>query len=214
MGKRIAILFLLLCLPLAAGGESVSGQSYQTFETYYKDDLIFINENANRHLLPLVIASSASEVGDGRMFYQIMGDVLSMVIRTDPSGKVIERCEITLTAPSGMEVGNAVYNDFAISGYHSYALLMAMDASPNAYDRYAMVTMVEDGLKQNGGAFSVQVGVYALNCQRQNGAMYMVFDNALSAPAPAVTGGETPAAGTEPTPAPIDMPEDEGAGMG
>ena len=212
MTKRLLILLLCLLLPLSAAGDVVSGQSYQTFETYYKDDLIFINENANRHLLPLVIASSASEVGDGRKFYQILGDVLSMTIRTDPSGEIIERCEITLTAPAGMELGNAVYNDFAISGYHSYALLMAMDVSASAYDRYAMVGMVEDGLKQGGGTFAAQVGVYGLRCQNQNGAVTIVFDNALSTPVTIID--VSPSDQATPTPGPLDAPEDEGAGMG
>lgn len=211
MRKRLMILLLLLLLPAAARGEGVSGQAYRTFEEYYKDDLVFINENANRHLLPLVIASSSSQVGDGRKFYQILGDVLSMTIRTDPSGEVIERCEITLTAPAGMELGNAVYNDFAISGYHSYALLMAMDVSASAYERYAMVTKVEEGMKRNDGVYSVQVGVYALNCQRQNGTVSIVFDNALSAPADPAWGS-TPAA--DQTPSPVEMPVDEGAGLG
>lgn len=31
-----------------------------------------------------------------------------------------------LTAPAGMSYGTSEYNDFVTSGYHSYALLMAM----------------------------------------------------------------------------------------
>lgn len=213
MFKRVWILLLCLALPWAARGESVSGQPFVVFETYYKDDLVFINENANRHLLPLVIASHASEVGDGRMFYEILGDVLSMTIRTDPSGTVIERCEIILTAPAGMEIGNAVYNDFAISGYHSYALLMAMDISPDAYSRYAMVTAVEEGLKRGGGAYAAQVGVYGLNCQSENGTVTIVFDSAISGPLLPGAEAGTPD-GSQETPAPIEMPEDEGAGLG
>ena len=57
---------------------------------------------------------------------ELLGDVLRVTIRLDQSNKVIETCEIVLTAPPGMSYGTSEYNDFTTSGYHSYALLMAM----------------------------------------------------------------------------------------
>ena len=66
----------------------------------------------------------------GHRMYELLGDVLRVTIRLDQSNQIIERCEIVLTAPAGMSYGTSEYNDFVTSGYHSYALLMAMHTAP------------------------------------------------------------------------------------
>lgn len=222
MIKRRSIAVILLVLlsqavfVCSALGQAISGQAYETFASYYEDDINFINQNANRHLLPLAIATSKSETGDGRMYYKIFGDVLSMEMRTDPVGGIIEMCQIIIIAPQGMEVGNAVYNDFAISGYHSYALLMAMHTDPDPVQRYELVTTVEQGLSQSSnGSFTTQLGQYSLICTSTNGTVTLTFENTMAAPmnGDVATDGEggtdaTPEGGNE------SAPIDEGAGMG
>lgn len=211
----LILLLLGLCSPAQAA--TLSGQAYETFAAYYTENVTFINDNTGRHLLPLTISSSKSEDGDGRMYYRIYGDVLSMEIRTDPTAKIIEMCQIIVTAPSGMELNNAIYNDFAISGYHSYALLMAMDASTDPAQRYELVPLVEQGLAQAEGAYTVQIGVYTLSCTSDNGTVTLTFEHALTIGDdaedaegdPSITDGMT-----VPEDEGITMPEDEGANMG
>lgn len=221
--RRVTCLVIVLILGLCntAIGATISGQAYETFATYYTENVTFINDNTGRHLLPLTISSSKSEDGDGRMYYRIFGDVLSMEVRTDTTGKIIEMCQIIVTAPSGMELNNAVYNDFAISGYHSYALLMAMDASGDPAQRYALVPLVEQGLAQAEGSYSVQIGVYLLTCTSQNGTVTITFEHALAASddtsgEPSDDTSDEPSDEDEPSSITDDMtvPEDEGAGLG
>lgn len=211
--RLLTFLLALLCALPSQGCAGISGQRLETFKQYYEDDLTFINDNANRHLLPLSMARRQSGERDGRLYYEIFGDVLSLTVRTDPTGEVIELCQIIVTAPAGMAVGNAVYNDFAISGYHSYALLMAMDSQADAYDRYAMVNMVESGLQASEGSYATQIGVYALTCTRANATVVMTFENTQ---AESFAPGDAPAEQTPPEYIPEAIPEgdDEGAGLG
>ena len=115
----------LACL-IGAQAATISGRGYEDFEASYADNLDFINENTGRHLLPLVLAKGDANTDGGHRMYELLGDVLRVSIRLDQSNQVIERCEIVLTAPAGMSYGTSEYNDFVTSGYHSYALLMAM----------------------------------------------------------------------------------------
>lgn len=199
MRKLLCMVFLLL-LPAAALAQGARGQQIDVFLAYYEENVSFINQNTGRHLLPLVFASSKSQEGDGRMVYQSFGDVLNVTVRTDPSKEMVEMCQIILTAPSGMEIGNAIYNDFTSSGYHSYALLMAMDGNADPAKRYELVTRVEEGMKQNNGAFMTLEGAYNLTCTNLSGTVTLIFDSSLPA--------ETNEPATEET-----LP-DEGAGMG
>ena len=190
---------------------------YDVFQSNYQENIQLINDSLNRHLLPLAMASATSGEGDGRLLYQIFGDVLSLTVRTDPSGEIIEMCQIMLTAPQGMEIGNAVYNDFANSGYHSYALLMAMDTAATAVERYGLVTAVEEGLKAGEGSYTAQIGNYALTCSSVQGTVTMTFENTLL-PAAEEEGQEqdAPEEGTpeeEGEPLPMES-TDEGAGLG
>lgn len=221
--RRVTCLVFVLILGLCgtAMGATISGQAYETFAAYYTENVTFINDNTGRHLLPLTISSSKSEDGDGRMYYRIFGDVLSMEVRTDTTGKIIEMCQIIVTAPPGMELNNAVYNDFAISGYHSYALLMAMDASGDPAQRYELVPLVEQGLAQTEGSYSVQIGVYLLTCTSLSGTVTITFEHALTAndyTSNEQIDGDEPSSMTDGMTVPEDdgmtVPEDEGAGMG
>ncbi len=176
MKRILALLLVFVLMQSCAAAQELTGQRYSTFVEYYSQNITFLNDNTGRHMLPLVIASSQSDERDGRMIYQIFGDVLSLWIQTDTSGEIIEMCEITLTAPSGMTYGDATYADFQVSGFHNYALLMAMHTGTDAYDRYELVTAVEEGLLESD-YFSKQVGVYALDCTRLNNSVVLAFVN-------------------------------------
>ncbi len=176
MKRILALLLVFVLMQSCAAAQELTGQRYTTFVEYYSQNITFLNDNTGRHMLPLVIASSQSDARDGRMIYQIFGDVLSLWIQTDTSGEIIEMCEITLTAPSGMTYGDATYADFQVSGFHSHALLMAMHTGTDAYDRYDLVTSVEEGLLESD-YFSKQVGVYALDCTRLNNSVVLAFVN-------------------------------------
>ncbi len=179
MRRRLPVFLLLCLLPALLAGSalasSVSGQSYDTFAKYYKADVSFINDNDNRHLLPLVIAKDLDPLHEGALIYSLMGDTLQLTVLTDPSGLVIESCTITLTAPQGLEYGTALYNDFAISGYQSYALLMAMHTDPDPARRYSLVTEVVEGMSVGNGTYERQLGVYTLTCTRQNNVAELKF---------------------------------------
>ncbi|MDD3334359.1 MAG: hypothetical protein PHI98_02470 [Eubacteriales bacterium] len=204
----VGLILLLLLGSSVALGATLSGISYNSFLASYEENITFINENTGRHLLPLGITKRDSGEGDGRTVYEITGEVLSLTVRTDPTGGIVEMCQMVLTAPAGMEIGNAAYNDFTTSGYHSYALLMAMDVASTPAERYALVQKVEEGLKQSEGSFTTQIGLYALVCTNTSGTVTLSFENS------AVVAPESTAESIESeTPAP-DENTDEGAGMG
>lgn len=208
----VALLICLAALPACAG--SISGQRYETFLAYYEENLAFINDHANRHLLPLVIAKRTSGEKDGRLYYEIFGDVLSVTIRTDPSGEVVEACQIVMTAPQGMEYGDALYNDFTTSGYHSYALLMAMQSDPDPARRYELVSAVENGLAEGDGQFTTQLGVYTLHCARVENSVTLSFDNAQVDPAKTPEPEAEPGQEGSPATDPDAVDTDQGAGLG
>lgn len=191
----LGLVCVILSGNLAANASPTSGQGYGTFSQYYKDDISFINENDNRHLLPLVIARRASEVNDGYVYYELLGDILTAVLTVNPSTGIIESCIITLTAPSGMEYGTATYNDFAISGYHSFALLMAMHADSVPARRYELVTDVVNGMAAGDGSYSRQLGVYTLTCTRIDNVAVLEFQKSRAsetlAPEESLSPGDT-----------------------
>lgn len=191
-------LALLLMITGTACAQSVTGITYDDFLTRYADNLDFINDNASRHLLPLIPAKRDAGWNDGRLFYEIFGDVLSLSIRTDASGDVIEECVITLSAPPDMSYGSSVHRDFTTSGYQSYGMLMAMAAGETAYDRYQLVVDVESGLIAGNGVFGKQIGVYFLEATSLDGTVTMRFTNATAAPTPSPVPVATPT----PEPAP------------
>ena len=193
------LLASLACLSRASTA-TISGRGYEDFEASYADNLTFINENTGRHLLPLVLAKGDANADGGHRMYELLGDVLRVTIRLDQSNKVIEKCEIVLTAPPGMSYGTSEYNDFTTSGYHSYALLMAMHTAADPAVRYGLVTAVNDGLLAGEGNYTTQVGVYTLTCTRADNVATLTFENTLAVtPEPEATPDGADAA-----------PEDEG----
>lgn len=193
---------LALCA-LCAHADGV-GQTYKAFEASYAENIVFINENTGRMLLPHNLTKDYDS--RARRFYRIQSGALSMEMHMDDSGERIATCLITLTAPAGMTYGDAQYRDFATAGYHSYALIMAMSDAATVADRYGLVEQVNWGIKQYGGAFDTECGDYRLTCKSENGVATMLFENALLVP-------QTP----EPAePAPEmdiideDVPEEEG----
>ncbi len=202
--KRILALLCIVLLLAPAGALALTGQNYKTFQTYYTANVDFINKNDNRHLLPMLLSQRNSGKDDGRTYYDLLGDVLSVSVVTDAQG-VIESCSITLTAPANMEYGSAVYNDFAISGYHSYAFLMAMDTHTDPAQRYQLVSDVVEGLKSGGGFYSRQLDAYTLTCTRGDGKATLDFENGA-------TPSASPSSNPDATPAPSDNGGDGGDG--
>lgn len=196
----LCALLVMICAPAQA--EFVSGLGYEAFLANYTENLHFINENASRHLLPLIPAKRDAGWGDGRLYYEIFGDVLSLTIRTDATGTVIEECIITLTAPADMSYGSTIHRDFTTSGFQSYGMLMAMSPAETALERYHLVEEVENGLATGNGVFHKQIGVYALDAVSLDGTVSMIFTNSTAVPTPSPVPSETPV--PEATPAPAD----------
>lgn len=192
----------LLLFTSAAGAEGVIGLSYEDYMACYAENLDFINDNRGRHLLPLIPAKRDAGWGDGRLYHEIYGDVLSLVIRTEPVGKIIESCQITLTAPPNMTYGDSVYRDFSTSGFQSYGMLMAMSNAATPYERYLLVEELENGLATGGGVFRKQVGVYQLEATSENGTVTILFTNSTGNPTPSPVPRETPLPEATETPAP------------
>ena len=204
--RKCLTLLLLLCL-LCPAALAESQQPYDTFLGYYQADVDFINDNTGRRLLPLVLTTEGVE-GNYRL-YRLYGDVLSATVRTQGSGKNIVMCQIVLAAPEGMQYGDAAYNDFVISGYHSYALLMAMSPAQTAQERYDLVQMVNNGMKQ-GDSYQRQVGAYKLTSVRDGSTVTITLmtpayeeETATPTPVPSETpmpveeDGQTPAPDTD-----------------
>ena len=188
---------LILALILLTGLANAEdfGRSYREFNALYAENIVFINENTGRHLLPHTPVREYDS--QSRRLYRISGGALNTVIYLDELDQQIASCQITLTAPANMRYGDATYNNFTTAGYHSYALIMAMDQSATAYERYALVTMINEGLAANGGTFETQVGDYRLTCTYLIGVAVMRFDNVLLLPHEAITPDD-------------DVPEEEG----
>jgi hypothetical protein len=208
--KRFLTLLSVLLLLAPASALALTGQSYATFDSYYQEDLSFINQNDSRHLLPMVLSRSGGTGEDSRTYYTLIGDVLTVNVTVDITG-VIDACAIQLTAPANMVYGDSVYNDFAISGYHSYAYLMAMDASTDPAERYALVTDVVEGLKNSDGVYTRQIGSYTLACTRSEGVALLSFtNNGIPGASAAPDSGETP----DPDATPVPDDEDWAAQAG
>lgn len=188
MMRRILACILLLCALTGAAAADDFGQSYERFQTLYAENVTFINENTGRHLLPLDFEAAFD--GEGERIYVLASGALSAQVKLDDLASQIASCLVTLTAPEGMTYGDSLHNDFTTSGYHSYALLMAMHGSPDAAQRYALVEAVNSGLAANGGAYETQVGDYRLTCRSENGVATMLFENELLLGAGLETGEE------------------------
>lgn len=183
----IALVAALCCLCAAAGAQEEAGQFFDTFVNNYNADVEFINDNTGRHLLPLLFTATLE---GGKPVYRASGGSLNAEVRVDVTGELIERCRIELTAPMGMTYGSEAYRDFTTSGYQSYAMLMAMDKSPESLERYALVERVNAGLAATSeGQYFAKVGAYDLTCTSRNSVATLEF--ALSTELTLQTGGTT-----------------------
>ena len=175
--RKLLVLVLLLCALVGAAAADDFGQSYIDFQTLYTENIHFINENTGRFLLPLDFSGEFDSEGD--RIYVINSGALSVEVKLDDLAEQIAYCYISLTAPAGMSYGDNKYNDFTVSGYHSYALLMAMSKADNALERYKLVEEVNAGIAENAGLYETQVGDYRLKCLSANGTATMRFENEL-----------------------------------
>jgi len=177
MMRKLLCMLICLCLAGAAAAEGPA-RTYAAFEASYAENIVFINDNAGRHLLPHTPLRDYDT--DGNRLYRIDKGALSAVIRMDDLAETIESCQITLTAPADMKYGSPQHNDFNTAGYHSYALIMAMDESAAPHERYALITRISEGLAATTtGIFETQVGDYHLTCTSANGIATMLFENEL-----------------------------------
>ena len=202
---------LLLIVWFPAGAFALTGQSYSTFETYYKEDISYINENTGRHLLPRDLSELDLE-DNGRVQYSYYDDALHVTIAVDAAG-IIESCEIRLLISESMVYGNSLYLDFITAGYHSYAFIMAMHVSAESSSRYLLVEEISEMLEENAGFYERQLGSYTVTCTRVigEGAVFTFTNNGLE-PAttdePAEDGGE----GGEETPTEVYVDEEANYG--
>jgi len=100
----------------------------------------------------------------------------------DESGERIASLTVILTAPSHMSYGDTTYTDFATAGYHSYAILMAMDPSKQPVERYSVVERLNWGVKHTGGLFETEVGDYSVLCRSENGVAAISFTCGMLTP--------------------------------
>ena len=176
--RRFFCLVMILCFlsPLALADDF--GRSYRTFETLYAENVRFINENTGRHLLPH--ATTRDYDANGKRLYRIESGALSVEIHLDDMAEQIASCRISLSAPANMQYGDAQHYDFTTSGYHSYALMMAMHDGAAPAERYELVTEVNAGLAASStGLYETQVGDYRLKCNSANGVATLLFENEL-----------------------------------
>lgn len=211
---------LLLCLALVVLGAApgafaeaaYTGQSLEVFMNQYSEDVYFINDNTGYHLMPLIISKQGSGADDGRVVFSLKSDQLTVFGTTGRDGSTIDRCAITLTAPADMTVGDAVYNDFVLSAYHCYALLMAMEGSAQPAERYAVVDLIEQAIADGGGTGAVQRGVYALTGEKTDTTVVLTFENTRAIPDETKPPADD--APADATPAPDEGSDgDEGAGL-
>ncbi|MFH1513125.1 MAG: hypothetical protein ABIG45_07195 [Bacillota bacterium] len=205
--RCLAALLLLIWLP--AGALALTGQTIPTFLEYYKEDISFLNETEERHMLPRdlnVLALGES----GRKQYSYYDDTLHVTIAADPAG-IIETCEIRLLFPKGAAEGNSLYMDFVASSYHSIAFIMAMHVSTEASSRFLLAEEIKNALEENHGAYDRQLGSYAISCVKVigEGAVFTFTNNGL---APAETGEPAETDGGEEIPPEVE--EDEAANYG
>lgn len=176
--RKLLCILTLLCMLAGMASADDFGRSYQDFEKLYADNILFINANTGRHLLPH--SFSRDYDSNGKRLYRIQSGALDVEIHLDDMAQQIASCRITLTAPANMQYNSSKHHDFATSGYHSYALMMAMAEGASAYDRYALVTEVNAALAASpDGLYETHVGDYRLSCTRTDSAATLLFENQL-----------------------------------
>lgn len=198
--KRVLAAALLFTLLLPACALALTGQSYKTFDEYYQTNLRHFNDYEGRHLIPLILARRQSDKADGRVFYDLSGDILSVYVTVDAEG-IVEECEVRLAFPQDGGSNANVMNDYYNLNYQCVAFQVAMDPHADVQDRLLLATDIRDGLAAGQGAYTRQLGAYTLTCTLVNGNMVVTnFRNngvPVITPTPAPTDtlapGETPA---------------------
>lgn len=166
MKRIMALLLALLLLPAAVLAEDGAQEEYLSYEQFigrYAGNLEFINEMENRHLISLIF-SSADNDGDFRVF-RLAGDVVSAKMRTKGSGRTVVMLQVNLVAPENLQPNTTAYADFVTSGYHCYALLMAMASGDEPAERWPLVEELNRGLS-GAHEYRTSAGPYNLTARR------------------------------------------------
>ena len=175
MMRRLLCVLLMALLVCPAALAEDFGQTYDAFVASYAENITALNQSTGRMLLPHSLQRDYDL--NSKRFYRINSGSLAVEIHMDEAGQVISRCQIVLSAPDG----DSRYADFTVSAYHSYALIMAMDKSASAYERYKLVEQVESGMALSD-TYGATVGDYRLTCTRVGQTATFLFENALLLP--------------------------------
>lgn len=202
MKRAFAVALLLLMLPTAA--LALTGQSYETFDAYYQENLRHFNDFEGRHLIPLILARRQSEKADGRAYYSLAGDILTVNVTTDAGG-IIESCEVRLVYPKDSSGNANVMNDYYNLNYQCVAFQIAMDPRTDVNERLRLAAEIRDGLAAGQGTYTRQLGAYTLTCTLVDGSMVVAdyqnsgvqIDTPTPAPSDTPAPGETAAPGDE-----------------
>ncbi len=202
--RILAAALALLLLPATA--LALTGQSISAYQTYYKENVTYLNDIAGRHMLPKDLSVLELDEG-GRTQYAYTDSILQVTLTADEAG-IIETCEIRLLYPEGAVEGNSLYMDYVAASYQSIAFLMAMHVSAEASGRFLLADEIKTEMAKNNGAYDRQLGSYSISCVKVvgQGAVFTFTNNGL---APAQT--QAPADGEEP---PAVTEGDEGANVG
>lgn len=194
MRKCAAVLMMIVLLLPAMAAAGGVGRFYDIFEASYAENIIFLNENTGRLLLPHSFTRDYD--ADARRIYRIESGALTMEMRMDDTGATIVSLLLTLTAPTNLTSEGMAYSNFSASGYHCYALLMAMSDAATPYDRYGLVTQISNGLAAGGGKYETQVGDYRLACSKEGQTASFLFEHDLllpkATPEPEADPAQTP----------------------
>ncbi len=214
--RILAAVLLLILIPVSA--PALTGQNISIFETYYKEDVTYINNTIGRHLLPKdLIELDLDDTGHMQYFYY--DNELQVTVVADEEG-IIESCEIRLLYPEGAVQGNSLYMDFVTASYHSLAYIMAMHISAEVSSRFLLADEIAKELEKNLGAYKRQLGAYSISCVKVvgEGAVFTFTNNGLAAQTTAEPTGETLDETTTPEgqqEAPPEInEEDQGANLG
>lgn len=169
-----ALCAFLVCLLLPALSLAEPGRAYETFEAAYAENIAFLNANTDRHMLPYTPERDYNS--DGSVVQRIRVGALDVAIRTESES--IASLSITLTAPEDMTYGDRAYNDFSVSGFQCYAVMMAMSEAAAPYERYALVEAVNQALAASE-SYETNVGDYRLTATREGSAVTLLFENEL-----------------------------------
>ena len=176
MPRAILSILLVVMMLFTCASAAGIGISYDEFVDSYTQNVLFINDNTGRYLLPHTLVREYD--AEGRRIWRVNKGSLAFEMHMDESNFQVVSCVITLTAPEGLKPGTVQYNDFATAGYHSYAMLMAFSPKATPAERYEVVETVNEGLKATG-AFAMELGDYHLDATNAYNTATLRLQNAL-----------------------------------